>query len=306
MWKHGRDESGAYYFALDREGRPIIAPYSMGSEFFAIMACAALYRATGEDLHKDAALASVANVLGRLENPKGQWNKRLAADRKRVAHDMHMARINVGLVLGECIDVPGLDDMVAESVELILNRFYRPEYGMVFENLNPDFSIDLDSCDGRLVCPGHALESAWFILKYAGARKRHDLAEKACALVKSVLEKGWDSEHGGIFYFLDALGRPSPNLDWDMKLWWVHAEALVAALSAYATDGDAEMLKWFRRIDEWTWRHFPDAQYGEWFGYLNRRGETTHLLKGGRWKTFFHLPRALMECIFILEKMNWK
>ena len=34
--------------------------------------------------------------------------------------------------------------------------------------------------------------------------------------------------------------------------------------------------------------------FGEWFGYLDRRGEPTHLSKGGRWKSFFHLPRCLL------------
>ena len=31
MWKNGRDESDSYYFALNRQGRPIIAPYNIGS-----------------------------------------------------------------------------------------------------------------------------------------------------------------------------------------------------------------------------------------------------------------------------------
>jgi N-acylglucosamine 2-epimerase len=61
-------------------------------------------------------------------------------------------------------------------------------------------------------------------------------------------------------------------------------------------------LDWFYKIDEWTWKRFPDPEYGEWFGYLNRRGEPTLMLKGGKWKTFFHLPRALLECSERLAK----
>jgi len=30
-----------------------------------------------------------------------------------------------------------------------------------------------------------------------------------------------------------------------------------------------------------TWAHFPDPTHGEWFGYLNRRGEPLLTLKGG-------------------------
>ena len=49
-------------------------------------------------------------------------------------------------------------------------------------------------------------------------------------------------------------------------------------------------------MDEYTWKHFKDPEYPEWFAYLNRKGEVTHSLKGGKWKTFFHLPRALWFC----------
>ncbi|MFW5857318.1 MAG: AGE family epimerase/isomerase, partial [Planctomycetota bacterium] len=65
--------------------------------------------------------------------------------------------------------------------------------------------------------------------------------------------------------------------------------------------GDARFLGWYRRGDAWTWARFPDPQHGEWFGYLNRRGETTHTLKGSRWKGFFHLPRCLLIAIGLLR-----
>ena len=44
---------------------------------------------------------------------------------------------------------------------------------------------------------------------------------------------GLDPEHGGLFYFLDVEGHSPTQLEWGMKLWWVHCEALVALLMAY-------------------------------------------------------------------------
>ena len=49
--------------------------------------------------------------------------------------------------------------------------------------------------------------------------------------------------------------------------------------------------------------HQEVTDYGEWFGYLNRQGEPTHLLKGGKWKTFFHLPRYLMSVSDLLGEL---
>ena len=55
-----------------------------------------------------------------------------------------------------------------------------------------------------------------------------------------------------------------------------------------------------REIHDWTWSRFPDKEYGEWFGYLDRYGKVANQLKGGKWKGFFHLPRMLLVCSELL------
>jgi N-acylglucosamine 2-epimerase len=54
--------------------------------------------------------------------------------------------------------------------------------------------------------------------------------------------------------------------------------------------------EWYQKLHDYTWSHFPDPEYGEWFGYLNRRGEVLLNLKGGKWKGCFHVPRSLYLC----------
>jgi N-acylglucosamine 2-epimerase len=93
---------------------------------------------------------------------------------------------------------------------------------------------------------------------------------------------------------MDVLCKPHLELSWDMKLWWPHNEAILATLFAYRLTKDHYFLDWFHKIDEYTFSHFRDPEYGEWFAYLNRQGTPTHMLKGGKWKCFFHLPRCLL------------
>ncbi len=50
-------------------------------------------------------------------------------------------------------------------------------------------------------------------------------------------------------------------------------------------------LEWFGKVHDYTWGHFKDGEYPEWFGYLNRRGEVLLTLKGGKWKGCFHILR---------------
>ena len=119
---------------------------------------------------------------------------------------------------------------------------------------------------------------------------------RAVDVVLSILEYAWDEEYGGITYFLDAEGRPPLQLEWDQKLWWVHLETLVALAMGYALTGRPACWTWYKKVHEYAWPRFADPEYGEWFGYLNRRGEVLLPLKGGKWKGCFHVPRALYMC----------
>ena len=106
---------------------------------------------------------------------------------------------------------------------------------------------------------------------------------------------------------MDRNGCPPQQLEWDQKLWWVHIETLISLLKGYRLTGDKRCLEWFEKVHDYTWTHFKDSEYPEWFGYLNRQGEVLLPLKGGKWKGCFHVPRGLYQCWKTLEDlMNYK
>jgi N-acylglucosamine 2-epimerase len=127
--------------------------------------------------------------------------------------------------------------------------------------------------------------------------------DQAVSVILQTLSQAWDDAHGGIFYFLDFEGKPPQQLEWDQKLWWVHLEALVALSMAYRLTGNSECLGWYQRVHDYSWSHFPDPEFGEWYGYLNRQGEVLLPLKGGKWKGCFHVPRALFQCMRQFEAL---
>ncbi len=303
LTKNGRDQASNYYFALNQKGEPIIAPYNIYSEAFAIMGSAALYKATNEEKYKIHAFQALNNYVKRLDDPKGKWEKSMPARKTYMSFGNYMILANLGLIVKDYLGSNDHEKEVSKAIDLILNHFWNEEYKVIFENINQDYTLDLNSCEGRHVIPGHGLEACWFILQHAELNKKEDIFQKVAYIIKSQLELGWDNKFGGIFYFMDVLGKPHLELQWNMKLWWVHCEALIATLHAYRLTKDPTLLEWFKKIDEWTWTHFPDPEHGEWYGYLNRRGEPTHLLKGGKWKTFFHLPRFLLICIEQLNRL---
>jgi hypothetical protein len=156
--------------------------------------------------------------------------------------------------------------------------------------------LHVDCFEGRVINPGHGIEGTWFLMDAALRTGDRELIGTAVDTLVSTLRFGWDEEYGGIFAFRDAEGKPPQQLEWDQKFWWVHMEALVALAMGYRLTRREECLEWLTRVHEYTWTHFPDPEYGEWFGYLDRRGEVLTPLKGGKWKGCFHIPRGLFLC----------
>jgi len=302
LTNNGQDKNGQYYFALSGEGVPAVAPYNIFSECFAAMGSAALFKASGKEKHRQEAIKCMNNFLARLNNPKGQWNKELSGRPERLSFGHYMILANLADVMNQNLGTDIYEKDIDNAVDIVLSRFWNDNLKLLFESVNSDNTFDLKSSMGRHIIPGHGLEAMWFLMKHAERKNMTDIIEKCSMISKHLLDFGWDKKFGGIYYFMDALGKPHFELQADMKLWWVHNEAIIAALYGYKLTGDKELLNWFIKLDKWTWSHFPDPEYGEWFGYLHRNGEPSNLLKGGRWKTFFHLPRFLLVSYNIMKK----
>jgi N-acylglucosamine 2-epimerase len=300
--KYGRDAQGNWYFSLTADGRPLVQPYNIFSDCFACMGFASLNKATGDERYKQIALETFENIIRRKDNWKGIYNKAYPGTRPLRNFSLPMILCNLALELEHIIGTERVNGFIPTVVEEVMDVFYQPESGLILENVNPDGSF-ADCFEGRLLNPGHAIEAMWFIMDLGERLQNKALIEKACEITLRTIDYGWDKEYGGIFYFLDIKGYPSQHLEWDQKLWWVHVEALVALSKGYKLTGDARCAEWFMKLHEYTWKHFKDNEYGEWFGYLNRRGELLLPLKGGKWKGCFHIPRSLYQVWKTLETL---
>jgi N-acylglucosamine 2-epimerase len=85
-----------------------------------------------------------------------------------------------------------------------------------------------------------------------------------------------------------------------MKFWWPHCEAEIATLLAWTLTNDKKYLEMYERVHGWNRAHFPDPEFGEWYGYLHRDGRVSVPSKGSLWKGPFHLPRMLWYCESLL------
>jgi N-acylglucosamine 2-epimerase len=291
---HGRDEAGNWYFSLTRDGKPITQPFNIFSDCFAAMGFAQLYKATNNEAYKIIAITTFNNIIKRKGNPKGVYNKEFPGTRPLQGFALPMILCNLVLEMEHILDPKVVEDTIQHGIHSVMEVFYKPEFGLILENVAPDGSFS-DSFEGRLLNPGHAIESMWFMMDLAARKGDMELIKKAVDITINTLEYGWDKQYGGIFYFLDVKGHPPQQLEWDQKLWWVHIEALISLLKGYYHTGDERCWHWFEKLHAYTWEHFADAENGEWFGYLNRQGKVLLKAKGGKWKGCFHIPRGLYE-----------
>ena len=301
--KYGHDENWDFYFSLDRKGNPLVQPYNIFSNTFACMAFAQLAKATGNDEYAQIARRIFGRILERRSNPKGQWCKAYPGTRPMKDFALPMIICNMALEIEDILeDKSVLEQTIDTCLHEVFDVFYQPELGCMLENVSSVDGSPVDCFEGREINPGHDLEALWFMMNLGVRRGDKALIEKCVEIALLVIERGWDKEFGGIYYFLDAKGVPQQKLEWDQKLWWVHIESAIAMLKGYQLTGNEKCLEWFLKLDAYLWDNFKDKEYPEWFGYLNRRGEVLLPLKGGKWKGCFHVPRGLYQIWQLAEK----
>ena len=300
--KYGHDGNYDWYFSLTREGQPLVEPYNIFSYTFATMAFAQLAKASGNEEYARIAKRTFDRILEKRDNPKGKWCKARPGTRPIKDFALPMILCNLALEIEEFIDPALIDSTIDICLHEVLDVFYQKDLGLIVENVSAADNSLVDSFEGRTINPGHSLEAMWFVMDMGVRLGRRDLIDRAVEIALRTIEYGWDKQYGGIFYFMDRLGHPQQQLEWDQKLWWVHLESAIAMLKGYHLTGNRECLAWFEKLDAYMWSHFKDTEYPEWFGYLNRRGEVLLPLKGGKWKGCFHVPRGLYQLWRLLQQ----
>jgi N-acylglucosamine 2-epimerase len=305
--KYCFDNDGHMYFSITHDGRPLRKRRYVFSETFAAIAMSEYALASGDRSYADKALKIFKDTLRFLSTP-GFLTPKFEPEVKLQGHSIVMILINVASCLRLVSDDPILTRQIDESIEKLKKYFMHPEFKALLESVGPNGEF-IDTNMTRLINPGHCIETAWFIMEEAKTRNwNKDLTDMALTIFDWSWDWGWDKSYGGIINFRDCRNLPVQDYSQDMKFWWPQCEAIIASLYAYLATGDDEYIYRHQRISEWTYAHFPDAKYGEWYGYLHRDGRVAQPAKGNLFKGPFHIPRMMIKsytlCKEILDKMG--
>jgi len=177
--------------------------------------------------------------------------------------------------------------------------------GLIWEHYdadwNPDWQYNIDKPDDLFkpwgFQPGHQNEWAKLLLQLNALKPDSWYVERAKALFDDAVEKGWDSEFGGLVYGFAPTGEFADA----QKYFWVQAESLAAAYRLYKVTGEAQYLDWYNRIWQYSWDNLVDHQYGAWFRVVGRDGSKISDEKSPMGKVDYH---TLGACWDVMDNLS--
>jgi sulfoquinovose isomerase len=273
--RHRDAKHGGYFWSFDDDGPRERDKLAYGHAF--VLLAGASAKCVGHP-DADALLADVAQVL-----ETRFWDKTHGASAEEFHEDWSSfsdyrgqnANMHLTEALMAAFEATGDASFLAKAdsiVDLILRRSAAGSNWRVPEHYRSDWTVDRDYKGSDMfrpygVTPGHALEWTRLALQLwaLGGRRLAWLPDAARGLFARALAEGWDQTQGGIYYTLEWSGAPRVR----DRLWWPVCEGIGAATFLGALDHGADVEAWYRRLWDFTARHFIDRRDGGWLPQLD-------------------------------------
>lgn len=300
--KYGRDEQGQWVFCVNQAGQILQGATSIYADGFAIYGLTEFARTTGDPEAIDLALATYENVQRRLARPGSYHTEPYPLPAGVKAHGISMIFSLVFHELGHFLNRPDIIEASLYHAREVMDVYRRPEQKLLYEFTSLDGSL-IDSPQGRTIVPGHAIESMWFMIHIFQALADNERIRQAIEPIRWHVELAWDNQYGGLLLARDVAGGTPWWKFPDSKIWWPHTEALYALLLAYEFSKEQWCLDWFAQVHNYAFSHYPVTPHGEWTQKLDRQGRKFTETIALPVKDPFHLPRALIYCIEVLQRL---
>lgn len=307
--KHCYAGEGRWHYKVDRAGTSVLVPNrSFFADCFALMGLCEYASASGSDQDLPIIRDTFDAIERNFRKPGFNEFHHFSLDPALKWHAPHMIMVGLAETLRPVLGDARIKPVVDYALDQVLNVFVKDEHRVLFEVLNADGSV-LKTDGGQSINPGHSLECLWFCMEEGLHRKDQKVIDRAAQAMGWAYVNGEDREFGGILNTTSPAGGkpPGPQANawgehWDYKVWWVHSESLYALALAAVTKRDPVMLDRFLKLHDYTFKAFPDPEYGDWYEYLTRDGTPVYYDKGKWIKCAFHIPRNLMKVALLMER----
>ena len=300
---YGRDESGAWTFRLNREGRVLEPPQSVYVDAFVIYGLTEYARASGSGRALEIAVESFKRTRPLLRDHSKLPTRPHPIPTGLQAHGPYMIFSLVFHELGAMTGDQRIIETALDLAEIVMSEHLSQKDQLLYEFVRPGGGFEKSNA-GKTYVPGHAIESMWFMERIFSFHSQAEKIETAITATRWHLEKGWDFEFGGLFLARHKEGGKPMWHSPDSKVWWPMTESLYALLRFYEVSGQTWCLEWHQLVHDYAFSSFPNSDYGEWTQNLDRFGRKIPVVVAGLpVKDPFHLPRSLIYTIQVLRRL---
>jgi sulfoquinovose isomerase len=268
--RHRDARNGGYFWSFDDDGPREREKLAYGHGFVLLAASSA--KVVGHPL-ADRLLADISEVI-----EKRFWAAGPGASAEEFAEDWspissyrgQNSNMHLTEALMAAFEATGERSYLAKAesiADLILRRMAGAEHWRVPEHYHADWTIDREYKGSDMfrpygTTPGHWLEWSRLAMQLweLGGRKLAWLPDAAKGLFAESISTGWDAPRGGFYYTVDWNGAPRIR----DRIWWPCCEGIGAASFLAAHENSALYEEWYRRIWNFSARHFIDRRAGGW------------------------------------------
>ena len=273
MWD---TENGGFFWEVTADGSQVLNSnkYLYGQSF-ALEAISEYYLATNDNEARRFSIqffnllelrAHDLNHGGYFEHFDKNWslllpteNSTIDAPNKKTikSRKMHLAFLTALTTFYRASQLPVARNRLLELLTIMSNTVVRKNIGACTDKYEQDWTPLVNKNSTR-VFYGHDLGTIWRLITASRAvgMSVHILLDLYQTVFQYSLQNGYDSEEGG-FYFSGLLNQPA---DYNVKLWWVEAEALFSSLSLYKYTGDLKYQRVFEKTYSFIQKHLPEWQ----------------------------------------------
>ncbi|WP_461055827.1 AGE family epimerase/isomerase [Spirosoma arcticum] len=288
------------YARLDRRGRPLVLATDYLPACSVVMAYVQLYRATDENEWAVLAKQTFENLRQRREQTRTQ--QREIGGLRQLCHlNEASTLLRTVLEMQSLLDEESGKEAIDAVLHELMHEFVDRRTDTLRECILPDGAF-VNTPEGRRLNTGLTFQTAGYLLELCAESGNQKMKMQATAWCLRMCERAWDEATGGLNLYVDMKSQPSIFPDAQQKWAWVQVEAVSCLVKAYFQTQHPDCSKWFKRIHEYTFAHFPDPKHTGWHLAIDRQRHPLFLAKVTPEVGCFSLIKCLAETAQTLTK----
>jgi N-acylglucosamine 2-epimerase len=290
IMKHQPKDNSFWIGAFTREGAPVGGPGDIYGSLFVAEGLTEFSKATGDRQYLEQAKKITLSALARYDSPDYSHEKLIGP--RINGHWMIFLRSATQFL--ELQSDPDIQKLADRCLDAIMKHHLNPDFGLINENLNHDFSRTPEQA--QFSYTGHGIETLWMVMAEAVRRKDAALFNTAAKAFKHNVTVAKDNVYGGYFRSLDHID----NNTWTVnKVRWLQEEVLNGSLLLAEHTGDQWALDCFAETDAYTTEKFHRPEYAFVIDSGDRKVDKHSQVRAEN----YHHPRELMLTLLALDRI---